>query len=371
MMMHLYRLLIVIALGVILMPSSTLMAQGNQFGCRDSLNRLMELYNKDMQQLNEDAAKPPAYESDQKLWEEHEKLWAEHLRQDKLEFNQVVDAGRKHLSSCSDLDSNKDKAIALELIASGLSELGDSEDAIPLFKRCLTLNHDYMSCWLGLGDAYFQECRYDDAKEAYTGAIAVGSFTENNAKGVEVARSELSIINEAINDPTKRASWHDLYHCPAESAGVESGAKRFGSGFIVSKQGYVLTNNHVVEGCRTLVTSDGRALTMVDRRPSVDLALLKLDTTPSSIAVFRSGSPPKAGDTVFAFGYPLPDILSSEGNISTGILSATTGINDNVQQVQIVPIRFSPTPPTCRVLPFPGVKFIVGWGGGCASDAEK
>jgi hypothetical protein len=36
-----------------------------------------------------------------------------------------------------------------------------------------------------------------------------------------------------------------------------------------------------------------------------------------------------------------------------------------------VPIRFSPTPPTCRVLPFPGVKFIVGWGGGCASDAEK
>ncbi len=140
---------------------------------------------------------------------------------------------------------------------------------------------------------------------------------------------------EMINDPKLQALARDEYQCAAKSDDESSGAKRFGTGFIVSKQGYVLTNNHVVEGCKSLVTSEGKTLTMVDRRPSVDLALLKLVATPTSVATFRSGPPPKAGDTVFAFGFPLPDILSSGGNISTGILSATAGVNNNVQLVQI------------------------------------
>jgi S1-C subfamily serine protease len=330
-----HHLLIAIALGVIVMPSSTLNAQENQFGCRESFNRLMELYNKDMQQLNEVETKPPAYESDQKLWDEHEKLWAEHLRQDKLEFNQVVDAGRKHLSGCSDWDSNKDMVIALDLIASGLSQLGEYEDAVPILKRCLALEHDSMTCQYALGEAYFSLCRYDDAKEADMRVIAIGGFTEENAKHIEMAKSQLTVIDHIVHDPKQRASWHDLYQCPSEDSSEQASATRFGSGFFVSKQGYIVTNNHVVEGCKKLTTSDGKTLTMVDRRPSVDLALLKTDTTPPNVAIFRSGPPPKAGDTVFAFGFPLPDILSSEGNISTGILSAIAGVNNNVQLVQI------------------------------------
>src|ERR1035437_3889347 len=142
MIFRLHHLLIAIALGVIVMPSSTLIAHGNQFGCRESFNRFLELNNKDMQQLNEDETKPPAYESDQKLWDEREKLWAERLRQDKLEFNQVVDAGRKHLSGCSEWDSNKEMVMALDIIASGLSVLGEFEDAVPILKKCLALEHD-------------------------------------------------------------------------------------------------------------------------------------------------------------------------------------------------------------------------------------
>jgi S1-C subfamily serine protease len=333
--LRLHHLVIVAALSMIIMPSSTLNAQENQFGCRESFNRLMELYNKDMQQLNEVETKPPAYESDQKLWDEHEKLWTEHLRQDKLEFNQVVDAGRKHLSGCSEWDSNKEMVMALDIIASGLSTLGEFEDAVPILKRCLALEHDSMTCQYALGEAYFGLCRYDDAKEADMRVIAIGGFTEENAKHIEMAKSQLTIIDHIVHGPKQRASWHDLYQCPSEDSSEQASATRFGSGFFVSKQGYILTNNHVVEGCKKLTISDEKTLTMVDRRPLVDLALLKVDATPPNVAIFRSGPPPKAGDTVFAFGFPLPDILSSEGNISTGILSAIAGVNNNVQLVQI------------------------------------
>jgi S1-C subfamily serine protease len=41
------------------------------------------------------------------------------------------------------------------------------------------------------------------------------------------------------------------------------------------------------------------------------------------------------GDSVVAFGYPLEDILSSAGNVSVGILSATSGFRDNPGLVQI------------------------------------
>ena len=325
MILRLKQLVIATALGVIAISSNALVAQGQQRECLGSFNRFYELANRIMDQQTQDmkqALSGGKFDI---------KLYHEHLQ----EYDKVVSAGRKYLSDCSEWDTDHQNANILWEIAHGLIWLGQPEDAIPLFKRCLALDHDSMMCARGLGDAYDHLCRYDEAKEAYTGAIAIGGFTETTAEGVESAKAELLHIEQAKHNPRIMAADRDLYQCPTETGGEAAVSKRFGSGFIVSKQGYVLTNNHVVEGCRKLVTSDGRTLTMVDRRPLVDLALLKVDVTPPNVAIFRSGPPPKAGDTVFAFGFPLPDILSSEGNISTGILSATSGVNNNVQLVQI------------------------------------
>jgi S1-C subfamily serine protease len=41
------------------------------------------------------------------------------------------------------------------------------------------------------------------------------------------------------------------------------------------------------------------------------------------------------GDAVTAFGFPLPGLLSSEGNLTTGIISATSGMKDDVRFIQI------------------------------------
>ena len=66
-----------------------------------------------------------------------------------------------------------------------------------------------------------------------------------------------------------------------------------------------------------------------------DLALLKADFTPTTVAIVRASPSPKVGDSVVAFGFPLPGILSSEGNVSTGIVSATSGLQDDVRFIQI------------------------------------
>ena len=100
-----------------------------------------------------------------------------------------------------------------------------------------------------------------------------------------------------------------------------------GSGVIVSKDGYVLTNKHVVpEGTDwvTVITDDGKEyenVRVIGRDPSNDLAFLKIDgvdnLTPASIG---DSSPVKPGDQVVAIGNALGIFRNS---VTAGIISGT------------------------------------------------
>jgi S1-C subfamily serine protease len=63
--------------------------------------------------------------------------------------------------------------------------------------------------------------------------------------------------------------------------------------------------------------------------------LLRAEGKRTAVAVFRSGASLNAGDAVTLFGYPLPDLLSSAGNVSTGIVSATSGLGNDIRYIQI------------------------------------
>jgi S1-C subfamily serine protease len=112
-----------------------------------------------------------------------------------------------------------------------------------------------------------------------------------------------------------------------------------GTGFYVSTDGYVITNNHVIDGCSTInvigVAKERKAARLVAASRTDDLALLKIDTSPSATAIFQESSRLAQGASVVAYGYPLADLLASTGNVSTGLVTALSGLGDNPRQMQI------------------------------------
>ena len=95
-----------------------------------------------------------------------------------------------------------------------------------------------------------------------------------------------------------------------------------GSGFIISADGYVVTNNHVVQNATDVtVTMDGGKTIpakVVGTDPKTDLALLKLQGDGSYPFVEFSGQPPRVGDWVLAVGNP----FGLGGTVTAGIVSA-------------------------------------------------
>jgi hypothetical protein len=235
----------------------------------------------------------------------------------------LVALAREYITKCADIDTAEWKQrFAIKNIGMGLVEQKNYEDAIPVLRRCVSLYPDYGNCWFELGLAYSYLKRFEDAKTALQKAIDTGGYNVENAAVVENSKKLLAMIER------------DSASGSVRNAGKQP-AHVFGTGFYVSREGHILTNNHVVADCKKIATRDGETLRLISRNTHADLALLKIDNTPKAISSFRLGPPPRLGDAVLAFGFPLPDLLSSEGNVSTGIISATSGLQDDVRFIQI------------------------------------
>lgn len=96
-----------------------------------------------------------------------------------------------------------------------------------------------------------------------------------------------------------------------------------GSGFLISPEGYILTNSHVVGSARTVRIrwadgTEGPAQVLRTDRER-DIALVKADSTPSQALALRTALPAQ-GDSVFAIGAPLDPSL--QGTLTRGIVSA-------------------------------------------------
>jgi len=95
-----------------------------------------------------------------------------------------------------------------------------------------------------------------------------------------------------------------------------------GSGVIISEDGYIVTNNHVIKGAEDIKinTSDNHTFsaTVVGTDPSTDIALLKIDATNLEYIDFGNSDESKIGDWVLAVGNPFN--LSS--TVTAGIISA-------------------------------------------------
>ena len=131
-----------------------------------------------------------------------------------------------------------------------------------------------------------------------------------------------------------------------------------GSGFFVSKMGHVITNAHVVKGCKKVTVGDNAnkqvPAEVVNTDRSNDLALLKLSSIEMasseskaliqklSIAVVPLASKGllrsedvRLGEKILVAGYPFGDAFSSAIKVTTGVVSSTRGVGDDSGQFQL------------------------------------
>jgi S1-C subfamily serine protease len=124
-------------------------------------------------------------------------------------------------------------------------------------------------------------------------------------------------------------------------AGVCRGkaADAAGSGVVIGARGEILTNSHVVENCEKITvqlsSSNPERAVLVARDQKNDLAVVRINGSPASVAAFREGAQMRAGDTVVALGYPLSGLLASSANLSVGNVSALAGLGDDPRFLQI------------------------------------
>jgi S1-C subfamily serine protease len=106
----------------------------------------------------------------------------------------------------------------------------------------------------------------------------------------------------------------------ASRAGI--GREGAGSGVIIAPDGYVLTNNHVVEGAADievrLTSGDIYRAELVGRDPATDLAVVRAGTNGLPIAELGDSASLRVGQLVIAIGNP----LGFQSTVSTGVVSA-------------------------------------------------
>ncbi|WP_201501398.1 S1C family serine protease [Psychrobacter cibarius] len=150
-----------------------------------------------------------------------------------------------------------------------------------------------------------------------------------------VARASQSVVNiyttqtmaehPYMNDPVLRR-FFEFHGAPSE----EQGNTNLGSGVIVSEDGYIVTNAHVIEKADeiTVAFNDGRKsrARIVGTDPDSDLAVIKVDMTGLALLGFRK-EPIRVGDVALAIGNP----FGVGQTVTQGIISATgrTGLGVN------------------------------------------
>lgn len=110
-----------------------------------------------------------------------------------------------------------------------------------------------------------------------------------------------------------------------------------GSGVIVTRTGYVLTNAHVVRGASKLVvfTTSGKEDAKVVRvDDDTDLALLKIAGSHTPIS-FASRRKERLGASVFTLGFPRPGLQGFEPKVTKGVISGMEGFRGDVKRYQI------------------------------------
>jgi S1-C subfamily serine protease len=194
-------------------------------------------------------------------------------------------------------------------------------------------------------DRHVQHTAFNCAERSFVGIQTLAYLGEKRV-GSNAATVDWQSKFTPIGTNPMGARIYAIVCAPAAVGGTATAPPKpktvTGSGFVVDESGDVLTNNHVVKDCKSILV---KALDLPPRVASVeavdpknDLAVLRVPgPTPLGEPVhFRTQSQPgKLGESIGVIGYPLAGILSSEPKATFGQVNSIAGINNDYTLLQI------------------------------------
>ena len=154
---------------------------------------------------------------------------------------------------------------------------------------------------------------------------AAQTATENisSARNTPAVRAA-KMVGPAVVGITNKAVARDWFDNPVETEGV-------GSGVIFKSDGYIVTNNHVINGAKELIVSlsDGRTMRgkVIGADEVTDLAVVKIDAKDLPTAAFADSDQIVVGEPAIAIGNPMG--LEFKGSVTSGVVSALNRTLDN------------------------------------------
>ncbi len=182
------------------------------------------------------------------------------------------------------------------------------------------------------GPEFGNRLHLDDSPPLREGALAGYSAIVD-----QVAPSVVSIVASKAAEQAPQDLFRDLpfqFRAPGNARPAPRSQPRqqgLGSGVILTSDGYIVTNNHVVEGAEDIqvVMNDGKAkypATVVGLDPQSDLAVLKVNATNLPPITLGDSSQVRPGDFVLAIGNP----FGLARTVTSGIVSAVGRNNLNI-----------------------------------------
>lgn len=173
---------------------------------------------------------------------------------------------------------------------------------------------------LGFGGGWISSSLSSDSGSANQSLQVTSNASAQTMSANNTDTLSLSQISEAVADSVVEISTESQSLGWGRQSITVEGA---GSGVIISEDGSIVTNNHVVEGADSitirLTNGETYEAQLIGTDSKTDLAVLKIDADGLKAAKIGSSSKLQVGDTVIAVGNPLGQL---GGTVTSGIISA-------------------------------------------------
>ena len=183
-----------------------------------------------------------------------------------------------------------------------------------------------LSSAVGFGGAVLYMKSQNGAEEAKkpvvsdNGALVINTVDIDEQTAQKLSDKSTAQITDEVADTVVEITTETMTTSMFYGQYISQGA---GSGVIISEDGYILTNNHVIEGSSsitvTLRNKDTYKAELIGTDADMDIALIKIDGKNLKTAVLGDSAKLKVGDKAVAIGNPLGQL---GGTVTDGIISA-------------------------------------------------